>query len=527
MSSTSSIDLALAGTELAGYRLERLIGRGSRGAVFEATQLTLDRRVALKLLPADPALAERLRRLPWPEHPGVVDLYATGSCEQGEYVATQLIQGSTLAVLGQREELRPAGMLAALGKVAAALDAAHGEGIAHGAVHGRNVLVDGRGRVFLSDFGLGAGGASPTADRMAFTGLVRESLGVSLARSGEPASAAAIVDAAAGELPPGTLREGTPRRRRRWWRVAAAAAVGLAALAAVLVAMIGPAAEADDVPALPKGTLALGSPLGAEGVTSVDCQGHAPSGASDACTLVQTRLPGRRLVAPRDGVIRSWTVRGARGDLALQVLRPRGNSFSWVASTTYERVPDGRVHVLPANLPLRAGDLVGVDLAPGSAVGVRRGPRGAVTSRWIGPLPLQGVAARRVALGKGSGFDHEILVRVEYAPGARFGLEGELKGRTAERAPAGLRLASRDVELPRGVTRTATLVRVGDRIALDLFDGQRRVVRLTVADALPRGRPETLITYGRPLVELRWRNPDGRMIGHDYSIRPAAVLPRS
>jgi hypothetical protein len=525
MSSTSSIDASLAGTELAGYRLELLIGHGSSGTVFEATQLNLDRRVALKLLPSDPRLADRLRRLPWPEHPGVVDLYATGTCEHGEYVATQLVPGSTLAALAQREELGPDGVLDALRQVAAALDAAHSEGIAHGAVHGDNVLVDGRGRVFLCDFGLGAARPSPTGDLVAFTALVRESLGVPVVRSGELRSAAAIVDAAAAELPRGVLREGAPPRR--WWPRAAAAAVALGALAALLVASIGPAGESDDAPALPAGTRALGSSLGAQGVSSVDCLGRAPSGASDACTLVQTRLPGRRLVAPRDGVIRSWTVRGARGDLALQVLRPHGDRFSWVASTTYERVPDERVHVLPANLPLRAGDLVGVDVAPGAAVGVRRGRRGAATSRWIGPLPLQGVAARKVALGKGSGFDHEILMRVEYAPGARFGLEGELTGRAAERAPAGRRLVAREVEVRRGVSRTAALVRVGDRIALDLFDGNRRLVRLTLADARPGGRPETLRTYGQPLVELRWRNPDGRTIGHDYSIRASAVVPRS
>ena len=518
MSSTSSIDASLAGTELAGYRIERLIGRGSRGAVFEATQLNLDRRVALKLLPADPALAERLRRLPWPEHPGVVALYATGTCEAGEYVAMQLVTGSTLA------ELTPAAMLDALRKVAAALDAAHGQGIAHGAVHGRNVLVDGRGRVFLTDFGLEAAEPSPAADRTAFAALVRESLGVPLARSGELTSASAIADAAASELPRAALPDGA---RRRWRRRALAAAVGAGALVALLVALLGSAEEPDGAPALPEGTRALGSSLGADGVSSVDCRGRAASGASDACTLVQTSLPGRRLAAPSDGVIRSWTVRGARGDLALQVLRPSGERFSWVARTGYERVPDERVHVLAANLPLRAGDVVGVDLAPGAAVGVRRDRGGAVTSRWIGPLPLPGVAAHTVALGKGTGFDHEILLRVEYAPGTASGSAGELTGRAAERAPAGRRLAAREVELPSGATRTAALVRVQGAIALDLFDGSRRLVRVTLADARPEGRPEALITYGQPLVRLRWRNPDGQTIGHDYAIRASAVVPRS
>ncbi len=93
------------GTVLSDFRVDRVIGRGARGIVYEATQVSLDRRVALKLIAADPELAERIRRLEWPEHRHVASMYAAGVCEQGQFVAMQLVPGSTLAALEETGEL--------------------------------------------------------------------------------------------------------------------------------------------------------------------------------------------------------------------------------------------------------------------------------------------------------------------------------------------------------------------------------------------------------------------------------------
>ena len=103
------------GAEIAGFRLERVIGRGSQGVVYEATQLSLDRRVALKLIPPDPDLAEQFRRLQWPEHPHAVSMYAAGVCEHGQFVAMQLVRGRPRS---QRGELEPAETLNMLRDVA-------------------------------------------------------------------------------------------------------------------------------------------------------------------------------------------------------------------------------------------------------------------------------------------------------------------------------------------------------------------------------------------------------------------------
>ena len=86
-----------AGTLIAGFRIDRLIGRGSRATVYEATQLSLNRRVALKVMD-DRALVDRVRRLTWPEHPGSVSLFAAGDSEHGPWLAMRLVPGGrTLA----------------------------------------------------------------------------------------------------------------------------------------------------------------------------------------------------------------------------------------------------------------------------------------------------------------------------------------------------------------------------------------------------------------------------------------------
>jgi hypothetical protein len=277
------------------------------------------------------------------------------------------------------------------------------------------------------------------------------------------------------------------------------------------------------VPPVSPGAQVLGSALPSAGVGSVDCDGRTPGGSSPACTVVQTRLPGRLLVAPRDGVIRSWQVRGARGELALQVLRRQGGRFAVTARSGYEEVPDDGLHVLPAQLPIRAGQVVGVEITPGAAIGVRTDVR-APTARWFGPLIWD---ARTPDRGAGSGFDHELLLRVEYMPGAKWSPPAQLTGPAAERAPAGNELVRRNVEVRGGRVRTVALVRLGNGVAFDLFEGERRLARLLIADADPRGGLVTLAPYSEPVLRLRWRNPDGRTIGNDYAVGARSIAPRT
>jgi len=389
----------------------------------------------------------------------------------------------------------------------------------HGAVAAQNVFVEPSGRALVSDFGLGSEGATQDSDRAAFAALVRECLGDRLPApvTPPPSSAAAIVGSAAGALP--------ERRTPRWlWKAIVAVVAGAAALAATGVLLAGSEDEPEPAPPVLQGAQALGSALPATGVEPLDCNGRPPTGASPLCTLVQTRLPGRPVIPRRDGAIRRWTVRGARGVLALQVLRRRGGMFVSTARTRYEQIPDEGVHAFQADLPIREGDEVGVQVAPGAAIGVRRDVRGAQTARSFGPLTRTALPVER---GERSGFGEEVLLRVEYLPGAEPDLPGRLTGRAAKQAPAGQQLAALDVKPPDGPVRRTSVVRVGDRIAVDLFQRERRITRLPVAGADARGRLLSVNTHGEPTVYLRWRNPDGRTISHDYAVSSRSMTPSS
>jgi DNA-binding beta-propeller fold protein YncE/predicted Ser/Thr protein kinase len=150
------------GSTLAGYRIDSLIARGGMGVVYRATQLALDRPVALKVIARELADDEKFRRRFLSEsrlaarldHPSVVPVYDARE-EDGELiVAMRLIDGGDLRKLIDRDgPLEPGRAIHLLGQVAEALDAAHGAGIVHRDVKPHNILVEGE-RAYLSDFGL-------------------------------------------------------------------------------------------------------------------------------------------------------------------------------------------------------------------------------------------------------------------------------------------------------------------------------------------------------------------------------------
>jgi DNA-binding beta-propeller fold protein YncE len=150
------------GSTLAGYRLDELIARGGMGVVYRATQLALERPVALKViapnLAGDSDFRERFLResrlAARLEHPGVVPVYDARE-EDGELiVAMRLIEGGDLKQrLAARGSLPPAEAVDLLGQVAEALDAAHAAGIVHRDVKPQNILLEGD-RAYLTDFGL-------------------------------------------------------------------------------------------------------------------------------------------------------------------------------------------------------------------------------------------------------------------------------------------------------------------------------------------------------------------------------------
>jgi hypothetical protein len=221
-----------------------------------------------------------------------------------------------------------------------------------------------------------------------------------------------------------------------------------------------------------------------------------------------------------DGTITSWAVRGARGTLALQVLRRQGNGLVQVDRSADERVPGPGVHVARTALPVAAGDRVALIVPPGAAVGVRGdGPR-AATERWFGPLLEPARPPERPA---GTGLDRELLLRVDIRPGPR-GADETVRGTAAARAPAGDPVAFRAVDVGRGESRTVFVVTVGGGVALDLFDGNSRLARAPLRGAQVRGRVDALIG-GDASVRVRWRNPDGTVVRRSYAVTAGGLRP--
>jgi WD40 repeat protein/tRNA A-37 threonylcarbamoyl transferase component Bud32 len=156
------------GTELAGYRIESLLGVGGMSVVYLAEDLRLKRRVALKLLAASLAEDESFRDRFVREselaasidHPNIVPIYEAGTAEDLLFIAMRYVEGSDLKERLQRGRLDPADAIGIIAQAASALDAAHARGLVHRDVKPSNVLLDtgarpdGSDHVYLADFGL-------------------------------------------------------------------------------------------------------------------------------------------------------------------------------------------------------------------------------------------------------------------------------------------------------------------------------------------------------------------------------------
>jgi serine/threonine-protein kinase len=159
-----SVDLA-AGSTLAGFRVERLLGRGAMGAVYLAEDVHLKRRSAIKVLGPELAEDERFRRRFLLEsqlaasldHPHIVPIYAAGEEQDVLYLAMKYVEGYDLReLIDASDRIGDERALRLLGQVADALDTAHGLGLVHRDVKPANILV-GSGNVehaYLCDFGL-------------------------------------------------------------------------------------------------------------------------------------------------------------------------------------------------------------------------------------------------------------------------------------------------------------------------------------------------------------------------------------
>ena len=154
------------GSILGDFRIEDEIGRGGMGVVYRASQLSLGRTVAVKVigegLAHDPGFEERFvresRLAASIDHPNVIPVYAAGEDEGVLYLAMRYLEGTDLcALLLAGGPLDPRRAAAVIAQVASALDAAHERGLVHRDVKPANILMTGRRRgehVYLTDFGL-------------------------------------------------------------------------------------------------------------------------------------------------------------------------------------------------------------------------------------------------------------------------------------------------------------------------------------------------------------------------------------
>jgi len=195
------------GAVLAGYRLERLLGEGGMGLVYEATQLSLNRTVALKIvapaLSADTAFRARFRREGLVqarlEHPNIVTVYESGEWQDVLFLAMRLVEGPPLKELIIARELDVGRSLRILVPIAGALDAAHEQRLVHRDVKPQNILVGADDHPYLADFGLTKG---PDATAHTRTGSVMGSLDYISPEQirGEPATSSSDVYALAAVL---------------------------------------------------------------------------------------------------------------------------------------------------------------------------------------------------------------------------------------------------------------------------------------------------------------------------------------
>jgi serine/threonine protein kinase len=152
----------MVGETVSHYRIIGKLGVGGMGIVYEADDLSLPRRVALKFLPeelaGDADAARRLRReahaIGLLNHPNICTIYEVDEHKGRAFIAMERLEGRTLKAHIARKKLTTAEILDIALQVAEALEAAHAKGIVHRDIKPGNIFVNEHGRVKVLDFGL-------------------------------------------------------------------------------------------------------------------------------------------------------------------------------------------------------------------------------------------------------------------------------------------------------------------------------------------------------------------------------------
>src|SRR5438034_4932907 len=152
----------VAGTRLGRYEIRSKIGEGGMGEVYLAQDTKLERKVALKILPADVGTnRDRMERFVREaksaaalSHPNIAQIFEIGEHEGTHYIAMEFVEGVTLREKIHRERTELSKLLRYLQHVAEGLAKAHAAGIVHRDLKPDNIMITRDGHAKILDFGL-------------------------------------------------------------------------------------------------------------------------------------------------------------------------------------------------------------------------------------------------------------------------------------------------------------------------------------------------------------------------------------
>lgn len=168
----------LSGREFGKYQIIEPLGRGGMAAVYRAYQPSMDRFVAIKVLPRqlaeDPAsgsnfikrFEQEAKVVAKLQYPFILPVHDYGEADGYTFLVMPLVKGGTLASLMHSRTLEPQEIREIVVQIGSALDYAHRQGVVHRDVKPSNVLIDSSGNCLLTDFGI----ARIVADNSKLTG---------------------------------------------------------------------------------------------------------------------------------------------------------------------------------------------------------------------------------------------------------------------------------------------------------------------------------------------------------------------
>ena len=150
----------IAGDNLDSFTIERIVGKGGMGEVFLARDNSLNRNVAIKVLPKNNTsvsgnrFLREARAAAALDHPNICTIHEIGETDSLRYIVMQFASGETLAEVLKRRVLEPQEALDYARQIADALAVAHEKGIVHRDIKPANLIVSKEKQVSILDFGL-------------------------------------------------------------------------------------------------------------------------------------------------------------------------------------------------------------------------------------------------------------------------------------------------------------------------------------------------------------------------------------